>query len=135
MPQGKAATRVVAAVVRRDNRLLVCRRPVHKHYGGLWEFPGGKVAADERDEDALARELREELGVILVSASPAEFEAADPHSAFVIAFATVTISGEPSCLEHSELAWAAPSELQRFSLAPTDTRYVEWLLKSDNAVA
>ena len=55
---------VVAAIIRdRENRLCLSRRPEHKHQGGLWEFPGGKVEEGEPLERALARELDEELGM------------------------------------------------------------------------
>jgi 8-oxo-dGTP pyrophosphatase MutT (NUDIX family) len=48
---------VVAAVIERDGRLLVCQRPAHKRHGGLWEFPGGKCDPGESDAEAARREL------------------------------------------------------------------------------
>jgi 8-oxo-dGTP diphosphatase len=54
---------VAAAVIRRDGKILIARRPVDKHQGGLWEFPGGKVEAGEPVTQALVRELEEELGI------------------------------------------------------------------------
>ncbi len=54
---------VAAALVDADNRILIAQRPAGKQLAGLWEFPGGKVDAGERPEDALIRELREELGI------------------------------------------------------------------------
>lgn len=116
--------RVVASVIQREDRLLVCRRPAHKRHGGLWEFPGGKV---EPGEDALAavrRELMEELGVEVVSVGPVELSVSDPGSEFVIDFLPVEIEGDPACLEHAALAWLAESELTRLALAPSDRRYV-----------
>jgi 8-oxo-dGTP pyrophosphatase MutT (NUDIX family) len=53
---------VLAAVIRRQDRYLVCRRPAHKRHGGLWEFPGGKLEPGETLLEAARRELREELG-------------------------------------------------------------------------
>src|SRR5690606_20769929 len=55
--------RVLAAVIRRDGRWLVCRRPAHKRHGGLWEFPGGKLEPGESLLEAATRELEEELAV------------------------------------------------------------------------
>ena len=52
-----------AALVDADNRVLIAKRPEGKSMAGLWEFPGGKVAAGETPENALIRELREELGI------------------------------------------------------------------------
>ncbi|MFT2691378.1 (deoxy)nucleoside triphosphate pyrophosphohydrolase [Clavibacter zhangzhiyongii] len=58
-----AGLEVVAAVLIRDGRALACRRAPHTADAGAWEFPGGKVETGERHEDALAREIREELGI------------------------------------------------------------------------
>jgi 8-oxo-dGTP diphosphatase len=58
-----AGLEVVAAVMVRDGRALACRRAAHKPGAGTWEFPGGKVEAGETAEGALAREIREELGI------------------------------------------------------------------------
>ncbi len=54
---------VAAALVDIDGRVLLAQRPEGKSMAGLWEFPGGKVGADETPEDALSRELKEELGI------------------------------------------------------------------------
>jgi 8-oxo-dGTP diphosphatase len=53
-----------------DGRVLVAQRPDHAHQGGLWEFPGGKVESGEAASEALARELREELGIRVLAAGP-----------------------------------------------------------------
>ena len=55
---------VAAALVDADGRVLLAQRPAHKPMAGLWEFPGGKVHAEECPEDALVRELKEELGIV-----------------------------------------------------------------------
>ena len=121
--------RVLASVIRRGGRLLVCQRPAHKRHGGLWEFPGGKVEPGESDLAASRRELSEELGLHVPSVGPVEFSAADPGSEFVIEFLPVTIEGDPVCLEHSALAWALPGDLLTYDLAPSDRRYAELLLE------
>ncbi|PTT03442.1 NUDIX domain-containing protein, partial [Pseudomonas sp. HMWF006] len=62
---------VAAAVIRDDSgKVLIARRADTQHQGGLWEFPGGKVEADESVETALARELHEELGIVVGAARP-----------------------------------------------------------------
>ncbi|HEY0969346.1 MAG TPA: NUDIX domain-containing protein [Gemmatimonadales bacterium] len=120
--------RVVAAVVARGDRLLVCQRPPHKRHGGLWEFPGGKCEPGESDVDAVRRELREELGVEAESVGVEDFAIVDPGSPFLIAFVPATMVGEPTCHEHTAFAWGTPAELARLPLAPSDRRYVEELL-------
>ena len=121
--------RVVAAVAARGGRYLVCRRPVDKRHGDLWEFPGGKLEPGETVEAAAHRELAEELGVALDSVGPRLFAVEDPDSAFVIEFHPVAILGEPQCLEHSALAWVTLPELLALDLAPSDRRFALWLRK------
>lgn len=118
--------RVLAAVIARGDRYLVCRRPDEKRHGGLWEFPGGKLEPGEDDASAARRELREELGVEVTSVGRELLSAHDAGSPYLIAFVEVTISGEPACLEHSALAWATIDELHAYALAPSDRRFVEW---------
>ena len=125
--------RVIACVVSRNNELLVCQRPLSKRHGGLWEFPGGKVEPGESDVDAARRELREELGVELNGASLTRFAIADPNSAFVIAFLPVTIDGEPSCIEHTNLRWGTPAALATLPLAPSDRAFVDFLIEDHDA--
>ena len=119
--------RVVAAVIRRGDTLLVCQRPAHKRHGGLWEFPGGKCEDGESDAAAIRRELREELDVEAVSVDGADFEVADAGSPYLIAFIPVTIEAEPRALEHDALAWASIRELLEIPLAPSDRRYAQWI--------
>ena len=125
MPDSSPDTiRVLAAVVLRYGRYLVCRRPAHKRHGGLWEFPGGKLEPGETILDAAHRELAEELDVVVRSVGDVEFSISDPGSHFVIEFHPVEIEGEPACLEHSALDWLTPDELLDLPLAPSDRQYV-----------
>jgi mutator protein MutT len=126
---------VIACVVRRGDQLLVCQRPAHKRHGGLWEFPGGKAEANESDEQAAERELREELGVQLTRASAAVYEVADPGSPYLIAFVPVEIRGEPKCEEHSALFWGTHTDLQSLPLAPSDRAFLEFLGSSTQLAA
>lgn len=116
--------RVVAAVIERGTKVLVCRRPEHKRHGGLWEFPGGKVESGEDDLAALTRELDEELAVEVVSISAEVFRKDDSGSHFTIVFIPTVIAGEPRALEHDEVLWADEAALARLSLAPSDASYV-----------
>lgn len=116
---------VVAAVIERDGAYLVALRPRHKRHGGLWEFPGGKVAPGETDSDALRRELAEELGVEVDAVGPSLFSSRDRGTRFSIRFRRTAIRGEPEAREHDEIRWILPSELADLPLAPVDRLFVE----------
>ena len=120
-------TSVLAAVVQRNDKYLICQRPVHKRHGSLWEFPGGKLEAGETYLDAAQRELAEELGVKALTVGSPLFSIADPGSDFLIEFVPTVIDGEPHCLEHLDLKWMPLEELASLQLAPSDRRFVEFL--------
>ncbi|HEY4219141.1 MAG TPA: NUDIX domain-containing protein [Gemmatimonadaceae bacterium] len=120
-------TRVLAAVILRDDRYLVGKRPAHKRHGGLWEFPGGKLEAGETHLLAARRELAEELGVQVLSVAKPLFCVADPESEFLIEFVPTSIRGEPRRLEHSELKWASVNEMPMLALAPSDRMFAQLL--------
>jgi mutator protein MutT len=122
--------RVVAAVIERNGRYLVCRRPAHKRHGGRWEFPGGKVEDGESDLEAVRRELAEELRLDVRAIGAIRFTLRDPDSPFVIHFAEVDAAGEPVCLEHTALMWATPEEVCRLPLAPSDRQFAEHLART-----
>jgi (d)CTP diphosphatase len=127
MGQG-SRVRVVAAVVQRGNSYLVCQRPNTKRHGGLWEFPGGKIHLGETDEEAVRRELHEELSLALQTCGDAIAEISDPNSAFTIAFIPATVTGEPELHEHTAIEWAAPDALLQMPLAPADARFARDVL-------
>jgi mutator protein MutT len=124
--------RVLAAVIERDNRFLLCKRPMDKRHGGLWEFPGGKIEAFETDLAAAQRELKEELALQATRVSPPEYSIQDAGSPFLIQFVRVDVLGEPICLEHSELAWVDGEHLLSYELAPSDRAFVEFLASRDS---
>ena len=121
---GPSRQLVVAAVLRRGGAVLLCRRPLDKRHGGLWEFPGGKVHPGETPGQALARELDEELGLVLTAAGAPLAELDDPGSAFTIAFHPVEASGEPEAREHLEVRWVEIARAADYALAPSDRRFV-----------
>ena len=88
---------------------------------------------NESDEAAARRELAEELGVHVESVGDPDFGIADPDSPFLIVFVPTSITGEPTCHEHTALTWLTPTELTKLPLAPSDRRYVEFLLARDDA--
>ncbi len=122
---------VVAAIIRREDRVLLGRRPDHNRHGGLWEFPGGKIDEGETDVDAVTRELLEEFGVETVSVGKVVYECRDPGSPFLVRFLDVVIRGRPVPTEHTEMSWFEPKSLPTVGLAPCDARFVaEHLLRA-----
>ncbi len=122
------AVEVVAAVIERDGRILIARRPAASHLGGLWEFPGGKRNDGEDARAALAREIQEELGAA-VTVGPL-LETVDwsyPEKRVRLSFFRCAITGEPRPLEGQEIAWVRPSELGRYEFPPADATLLERL--------
>lgn len=107
---------VVAAVIRRDDRILIARRAAHQHQGGLWEFPGGKVEPGETVSAALVRELKEELDITPTAFSPLiRIEHDYPDKSVCLDVWTVTgFVGEPHGREGQPLAWVAVNDLAAF---------------------
>jgi len=118
--------RVVAAVIRRGDRLLLGRRPDEKRHGGMWEFPGGKIDEGETPADAARRELAEELALSVTEVGTRLHTVQDGSSPFVIEFYPVEATGDPIALEHSELAWLTPESMASLPLAPADQAFVTW---------
>ncbi|MFC3606595.1 Nudix family hydrolase [Stutzerimonas tarimensis] len=105
---------VAAAVIRGEQqRILIARRPVGKHQGGLWEFPGGKVEPGESVESALARELLEELGITVEAARPLIKIRHDyPDKSVLLDVWEVTrFAGHAHGVEGQPVAWVMPEAL------------------------
>lgn len=123
---------VVAAVIERDGQILIGQRQPSQSHPLKWEFPGGKVEPGETPEQALARELEEELGIR--GAEGAEM-ARYPHTypgknPIVLIFFRVThFHGEPRNLIFHEMRWAAPRELPHLDFVEGDTAFIRSLLK------
>jgi 8-oxo-dGTP diphosphatase len=114
-------TRIVAAAIIADGRLLSARRDAGR-YAGRWEFPGGKVEAGEDDRTALARELREELGVEAAVGAQVggAWPLADGMHMHVYAVALAP-GARPRCLDgHDALRWLAPAQFAEVPWIPFD---------------
>jgi 8-oxo-dGTP diphosphatase len=120
---------VAAALYDGSGRILIAERPQGKHLAGHWEFPGGKVGEGEPEAEALARELREELGVGIEAAHPLLRVGHDyPDKRVELSFWIVErFTGTPRGLEGQRLRWLAPSELQRAGILEADRAFVEAL--------
>lgn len=125
---------VTAAVIRRDGRLLLARRPQQGLLGGLWEFPGGKVEGRESLPTCLQRELREELGVeVTVGEELGVFRHAYTHYRVRLhAFACTLDRGEPQPIQPSALAWVATQELDGYPMGKIDRQIARLLQQPGN---
>ncbi len=115
-------TEVVAALIWRDDRFLICQRPAHKARGLLWEFVGGKVETGETGAEALRRECREELGIELQVGdvfTEVTHEYPDLTVHLVLYLAKIP-KGEPQKLEHNDLRWITPAEIDAYEFCPAD---------------
>ena len=112
----------VAVLIRPDGMALLARRPAGKVYAGYWEFPGGKVEPGEPVEHALAREIREELGVEIVRAHPWITRVfVYPHATVRLHFHRVVAwRGEPRALEHEAIAWQRPEATEVTPMLPAN---------------
>ena len=122
---------VVAALIRRGDKFLICQRPAHKARGLLWEFVGGKVEAGESKEDALKRECREELDIaISVGGKFADVTHVYPDLTVHLTLFNATITdGEPKLLEHAAIEWITPSEIPDYEFCPADKVFLDLLKK------
>ena len=113
-----------AALIDADNRVLIQKRPEGKPMAGLWEFPGGKVETGERPEDALLRELSEELGVDTEPAclAPLTFasHAYDDFHLLMPLYVIRRWKGTPSSKEGQELIWTRANRLRGYPMPEAD---------------
>ena len=115
-------TEVVAALIWRGDRFLICQRPAHKARGLLWEFVGGKVESGETKEPALGRECREELDIgIRVERQFMEVVHVYPDLTVRLTLFLASIwDGEPKLLEHNDLRWITVDEIDDYDFCPAD---------------
>jgi 8-oxo-dGTP diphosphatase len=120
------------ALIDADGRVLIAQRPPGKAMEGLWEFPGGKMQAGERPEEALIRELSEELGIAVKEAclAPLTFAShtyADFHLLMPL-YVCRRWEGQVTARHHSRLAWVRPNKLRDYPMPPADIPLVSHLM-------
>ena len=128
--------KVVAAVIRRGQKILICRRPEGKNLAGYWEFAGGKVEEGESKRQALVRECREELGITLSVGAEIFHTLRDyPQYSMDISFFDCTIcEGQPVAKEHSRIEWVGADELKDYKFCPADGDLIEILSRGQSGI-
>jgi 8-oxo-dGTP diphosphatase len=122
---------VACALIDAEGRVLLARRPEGKKMAGLWEFPGGKMNPGETPEAALARELKEELGIAVEEKNLAPFAfASHPCEGFHLMMPLYLCrrwQGKPHGRENQALAWVAPDRLVEYPMPPADRPLIPML--------
>lgn len=126
-------THIVAAIICNPDKteLFITKRPNHLHKGGFWEFPGGKVEAGESREEAMIRELDEEIGIQVTQQVPFEhFEYDYPDKSLVFDFMLVTaFDNQPFGREGQQGLWVDISQLREFEFPEANRAVVERVIK------
>jgi 8-oxo-dGTP diphosphatase len=124
-------TTVVAAIIAKDSRLLICQRRRDKTFPLKWEFPGGKVEAGESETEALTREILEELGVRIEVGREVyrtQYRYAELSAAIELVFYLAKVTSELSAFDASgvfeKIAWEAPAELSKYEFLAANAELI-----------
>lgn len=122
---------VAAAIIFREEQVLIARRATHKHLAGYWEFPGGKIEAGEEPEACLVRELAEELKII-IQVNHHIMDHIHNYGDFTItlkAYSCTFVNGEITLTDHDEVLWVNVNDLPSYQLAPADVPIANMLMQ------
>ena len=120
-------TEVVAAIIWHNDKFMICQRPANKARALLWEFVGGKVESCETKEQALIRECKEELN-ILISVGDVFMDVVHEYPDITVhltLFNATIAEGEPQNLEHNDIKWITPSEIPNYEFCPADEEILQ----------
>ena len=122
MPQARARLRGTAAVIWREGKVLLAKRPSKGLLGGMWEFPGGKSEENETLQECLTREIREELGATIRVGEPlGVYRHAYTHFRITVhVFQCDLAEGEPKPIEAADIAWVPPASLTDYPMGKVD---------------
>ncbi len=125
--------RVTAAIIELENKILIAQRKAKDSlFGGLWEFPGGKIEDGETPEECMARELKEELEIevevgTLITSNKHRY----PHGIYeLLVYKVEHISGNFVLNDHNEVKWITIDELSKFDFPPANTPIINYLKNS-----
>lgn len=119
-------TLVAAAVVIRDGKILLTKRPPKGHLPDLWEFPGGKLESGESPEAAVVRECAEEIGVVVrpIDILDVTHHRYDSKTVLLLFYECELVAGEVEHREVTAHAWVTAAELRNYPLPPADVNVV-----------
>ncbi|MBQ3137628.1 MAG: (deoxy)nucleoside triphosphate pyrophosphohydrolase [Clostridia bacterium] len=122
---------VVAALIWKENRFMICQRPANKTRAFQWEFVGGKAEKGETKVEALIRECREELDITV---KPGKIFMEVDHrypdiNVHLTLFNAEIAEGEIKMLEHNDIKWITPEEIENFTFCPADKEILEKIMK------
>ena len=127
-------TEVVAALIWKNNKFMICQRPAHKARGLLWEFVCGKVEPGETKEQALIRECQEELAVTL-SVGDIFMDVVHEYPDITVhltLFNATIAEGVPQKLEHNDIKWIIPAEIPKYNFCPADKEILKKIVEVYN---
>ena len=122
---------VIGIIIDTENKVLLNKRKKNTTLSGYWEFPGGKIKQNETPDEALSRELFEELGIKIVATDPLdsiEYQYAE-HDVVLLPFRIIDYTGTPKGLEGQELMWCSVNWLQNVNILPANCFLIERLLE------
>lgn len=126
---------VVAAVIQNEEgKILIAQRNLKKSQGGLWEFPGGKIEPNETKEEAIIREIKEEMDIDIETKKFIDqkiFNYPD-KDINLIAIECKQIKGDIKLNEHEDFKWVNKNELKNFNFAPADKFIINTILENNN---
>lgn len=122
---------VVAAIIKKENKILATKRG-YGEFVNMWEFPGGKIEANESQKEALIREIKEELDcTIELTKFALNLEYQYPTFYLKMAcFEAVITEGTPRLLEHNDARWLTREELDSVNWIPADLQIIDYLKKT-----
>ena len=120
---------VVAAVIKKNNLYFIAQRNRNKHFAYYWEFPGGKVDKQETFENALKREIKEELSINIkvfnhIASEKHKDEKIDVNVHY---FLCQSLNDNIILFEHEDMKWLKKNELKKFKMAPGDSKIIKYL--------
>ncbi len=128
--------KVVAGLILQNDKLLICQRPKFKEHPFKWEFPGGKIKNDETNEEALAREIYEELSINIINCEELisyNFDYKDLNKKVFIYFYLVNnFSGKVLNNFHKELKWIEIKDIREYDFLEGDLKIIDYI--SSNAI-